>query len=42
MSPFLPGYSPGTWVEIISPNEMLRSLQYDYGLTFTLTDSLPY
>lgn len=42
MTPFLPGYEPGTWVEIISPHEMLRSLQYDYGTTFTLTDSLPY
>lgn len=26
MTPFLPGYEPGTWVEIISPHEMLRSL----------------
>lgn len=42
MTPFLPGYEPGTWVEIISPHEMLRSLQYDYGTTFTLTDSLLY
>lgn len=42
MTPFLPGYEPGTWVEIISPHEMLCSLQYDYGTTFTLTDSLPY
>lgn len=41
MSPFLPGYEPGTWVEIISPHEMLCSLQYDYGTTFTLTGSLP-
>lgn len=42
MTPFLPGYEPGTWVEIVSAPEMLRSLQYDYGTTFTLTDSLPY
>ena len=42
MFPFLPGYEPGTWVEIISPHEMLRSLQYDYGNTLTLADSLPY
>ena len=42
MTPFLPGYEPGTWVEIVSAPEMLRALQYDYGTTFTLTDSLPY
>lgn len=42
MTPFLPGYEPGTWVEIVSGPEMLCSLQYDYGTTFTLTDSLPY
>lgn len=42
MTPFLPGYEPGTWVEIIYPPEMLRSLQYDYGNTLTLADSLPY
>ena len=42
MTPFLPGYEPGTWVEIVSPHEMLRSLQYDYGNTLTLADSLPY
>lgn len=42
MTPFLPGYEPGTWVEIVSASEMLCSLQYDYGTTFTLTDSLPY
>lgn len=42
MTPFLPGYEPGTWVEIVSAPEMLCSLQYDYGTTFTLTDSLPY
>lgn len=42
MTPFLPGYEPGTWVEIVSAPEMLCSLQYDYGPTFTLTDSLPY
>lgn len=41
MTPFLPGYEPGTWVEIVSAPEMLCSLQYDYGTTFTLTDSLP-
>lgn len=41
MPPFLPGYEPGTWVEIISPHEMLRSLQYDYGTTLTLADPLP-
>ena len=42
MTPFLPGYEPGTWVEIVSAPEMLCSLQYDYGPTFTLTESLPY
>lgn len=42
MTPFLPGYEPGTWVEIVSAPEMLCSLQYDYGTTFTLTDSIPY
>ena len=25
MPPFLPGYEPGTWVEIVSAPEMLRS-----------------
>lgn len=42
MTPFIPGYEPGTWVEIVSGPETLCSLQYDYGTTFTLTDSLPY
>lgn len=42
MTPFLPGYEPGTWVEIVSGPEMLCSLQYDYGTTLTLADSLPY
>ena len=42
MTPFLPGYEPGTWVEIVSAPEMLRSFQYDYGTTLTLSDSLPY
>lgn len=41
MTPFLPGYEPGTWVEIVSGPEMLCSLQYDYGTTFTLPATLP-
>lgn len=40
--PLPPGYEPGTWVEIVSGPEMLCSLQYAYGTTLTLTDSLPY
>lgn len=40
-TPFLPGYKPGTWIEIISAKEMLRSLQYDSGIPLT-PQSLPY
>lgn len=40
-TPFLPGYEPGTWIEIISAEEMLRSIQYDSGISLTPQD-LPY
>lgn len=42
MSPFLPGYEPGTWVQILTPHEMLQALQRDYDATLALSDSLPY